>query len=48
MPDRDGSPPPRTAVEAAQRLAAEGNHVHLVSEDTTCLAGRCQMDVTQR
>ena len=48
MPDLDYRPVPRTAAEAAHRLAAEGHHVHLVSDDTVCLAGRCQLDVTQR
>ncbi|WP_406365222.1 hypothetical protein [Streptomyces sp. NBC_00645] len=39
---------PRTAAEAAHRLAAQGHHVHLVSDDTTCLGGCGQLDVTRR
>lgn len=48
MPDHDDQSAPRTAAEAAHLLAAQGEHVHLVSEDTTCLAGQRQLDVTQR
>jgi hypothetical protein len=33
---------PRSATEAAQLLAREGKHVHLVSEgEPTCLKGSC-------
>ncbi|WP_392967244.1 hypothetical protein [Streptomyces sp. LN245] len=48
MPDRHHIPAPRTAAEAAHLLASQGHHVHLVSEDTVCLRGGCQLDVTQR
>jgi hypothetical protein len=48
MPDRHDSPAPRTAAEAAHLIASEGHHVHLVSEDTVCIPGRCQLDVTPR
>ncbi|MGW6210977.1 hypothetical protein [Streptomyces sp. NPDC055109] len=48
MPDDDLQPAPRTAAEAAHLLAREGHHVHLVSEDIVCLAGRCRLDVTTR
>lgn len=33
---------PRSATEAAHQLAADGHHVHIVSEQhSTCLADRC-------
>ncbi|MFF3891354.1 hypothetical protein [Streptomyces sp. NPDC001914] len=48
MPDRCDSPAPRTAAEAAHLIASEGRHVHIVSDDTVCLAGVCQLDVTAR
>lgn len=39
----DHLPAPRTAAEAAHLLAAEGNHVHLVSEgESTCISGECE------
>ena len=33
---------PRTAREAAERLVAEGKHVHLVAYgESDCLSGQC-------
>jgi hypothetical protein len=33
---------PRNAYEAADRLAAEGHHVHVVAEgESTCHTGHC-------
>jgi hypothetical protein len=43
MPHHNDLPAPRTAEEAAHRLAAEGKHVHLVSEShAVCISGECQ------
>lgn len=40
MPDTTTAP--RSAYEAAHQLAAEGRHVHIVSEGhSTCLPGLC-------
>lgn len=39
----DDPPAPATAWEAAQRLAAEGKHVHHVSEEeSVCVSERCK------
>lgn len=36
--------PPRTAAEAAHRLAQQGKHVHIVSEGQgICLKGTCDL-----
>lgn len=45
MPQPTVRPAPRTAWEAAEQLAAEGKHVHHVSEaESVCVSGECQPD----
>jgi len=43
MPNhREPSSAPHTAREAAERLVAEGKHVHLVAYgESDCLSGQC-------
>ncbi|MGW3166955.1 hypothetical protein ACWC9Q_29675 [Streptomyces sp. NPDC001142] len=42
MTEHTTEPAPRTAVEAADRLATDGHHVHLVSSgETHCHSGHC-------
>lgn len=42
MPDAPTAP--RNATEAAHQLAAQGKHVHIVSEGQgTCLRGTCHL-----
>lgn len=42
MPNAADLPAPRTAWEAALRLAAQGKHVHHVSEgESVCVSHHC-------